>query len=349
METNLVDAVLISSKSNVFYLSDFYGLSQAEREAYCFVTKNNAFLITSPLYEHDIKHNGLTTIIISRDNSLTKVLTEITQKESVKTIGYENTNITVFEFNQLQKINVKFNPLFIGNIRIEKTKEEIEKVRRACEIGDKVFDYILDEIKIGRSEMDIAARMEIEMRKNNCLPSFSTIVAYGKNAAVPHHSAGKDKLEENQFVLLDFGVINEGYCSDMTRTIYFGKPENFEKKVYEIVRASQEKAVKKIESLLEKNSRVDAKQIDKVARGHIISRNFPEFPHSLGHGIGIDVHESPSLSPFSKDTLAEGMVFSIEPGIYIPGKIGVRIEDLFTIQDNKLRKLTNSPVDLLVL
>lgn len=354
LEKQHIDAVLISSKSNVFYISGFQGLSSQEREAYCFITKKNGFFITNPLYEHDIKPNGLILRITSPTERLTTILDEIVKKENIKVIGFEDTDISVAEFKTLKRIKSKFTSFSPNKIRISKSYEEITKIKKACEIGDKVFAGIVKKIKPGISEIEIAKEMEIEMLKNGCIPSFPTIVAFGKNAATPHHTAGNDKLSNNQFVLLDFGVIFEGYCSDMTRTVFVGSPEEKEKEVYESVRIAQNKAAEFIKKTLEKEVKnslitVDAYKADKEARDYIISKKFPDFPHSLGHGTGIDVHESPSLYPHSKDKLSEGMVFSIEPGIYIKNRFGIRIEDLFAIQNNSLVKLTQSPVDLIIL
>lgn len=363
MEKQQVDAVLVSSRSNVFYLSGFYGLSSQEREAYCFITKKNIFFITSPLYEHDIKPNGLIVRIVSQTNRLIKILEEIVNSENIKTVGFEQDNVSVAEFNEIKKIKSEFKPFSFKDIRKIKSVGEIEKIKKACSVGDKVYNYILGQIKINMTEAHLASVMEIAMRNHDCLPSFPTIVAFGKNAAVPHHIPGKESLKKNQFVLLDFGVIFGGYCSDMTRTIFFGNPGNEDKNMHNTVKIAQEKAVGYIKNKLASNgkSRINSNQsnkseiiniqsseVDKSARDYIVSQGYPDFPHSLGHGIGIDVHESPSLAPSSKDILAEGMVFSIEPGIYLPENAGVRIEDLFAIQGNSLTKLTGSPVDLQV-
>jgi Xaa-Pro aminopeptidase len=158
-----------------------------------------------------------------------------------------------------------------------------------------------------------------------------------------HHRSDKTKLKKNQIVLLDFGVKYEGYCSDMSRTVFFGKADEKLKRIYQTVKESQKKAFARLSS---KSSIVNLKDIDKIARDHIISKGFSSIPHSLGHQIGIDVHEEPRLSPKSKGKLENNMVFSIEPGIYIPSFGGVRIEDLVLYQ-NGPKLLTSSNRDLI--
>jgi len=285
----------------------------------------------------------LTPKIISYPNTLTKILQEIVTKENVTSIGFEHTDVTVAEIKRFKKIKAKFLPIFLDKIREMKFESEIKKISKACSIGDKIFSYILNNIKEGMSEEEVAKLMEIEMLMQKSRPSFPTIVAFGKNAATPHHISGKDKLTKNQFVLLDFGAIFEGYCSDMTRTVYFGKPSKEEIEAYDTVKEAQKKAIQ----LIENSRKIEASKVDKIARDFILSKGFDNFQHGLGHGIGIDVHESPSLSPFSKDVISNGMVFSIEPGIYINDKFGIRIEDLFVALNNSIIQLTNSSRELI--
>ncbi|MDP2585725.1 MAG: M24 family metallopeptidase, partial [Candidatus Levybacteria bacterium] len=178
-------------------------------------------------------------------------------------------------------------------------------------------------------------------------------VGFGKNSAVPHHQATNNKLTNNEIVLLDFGVKLDNYCSDMTRTVFFGKASAEFKKMYETVLKAQSKAIEFLNTkyLIHNTSKqkIIASDIDNIARKHIISSGYKTIPHSLGHGIGLEVHEKPSLSPKSKDILKKGMVFSIEPGIYIPNFGGVRIEDLVVLEKGKLRLLTHSPKNFIEL
>lgn len=210
------------------------------------------------------------------------------------------------------------------------------------------------------TEKEVARKMELYAKEKDADMSFPTIVAFGPHAAIPHHHTSDQRLKDHDCILLDFGVRYQEYCSDMTRTIFLGEPTDEQKNVYETVLAAQQKSVEYISKALASchseqseesrdpsanrplDNRPHAAIADRVARKYIESQGFASIPHSLGHGIGLEVHEAPSLSPSSEDTLVDGMVFSIEPGIYLNGKFGVRIEDLFTIQNGKLCQLTHS-------
>jgi len=207
-------------------------------------------------------------------------------------------------------------PVLVGD------KEEIENIQAACALGDKTFELILNEIKLGVTEKEIAKLIEIFILENGAEISFRPIVAFGENSSSPHHVSGNRKLGKNEIVLLDFGTKINDYCSDMTRTVIFGKASAQQKRIYNTVFEAQQKAIAYL------GTGRKAAIADKIAREYIQSQGFPTIPHSLGHGIGLEVHEKPSLSPNSKSTIENGMVFSIEPGIYLPRIGGVRIEDL---------------------
>jgi Xaa-Pro aminopeptidase len=234
-----------------------------------------------------------------------------------------------------------------GQLRLIKSSAEIDAIKNACELGDKAFDHILKIIKKNLTEKQLVFEIEMFIKRHEADISFPTIVAFGPNASHPHHVPTDLKLKPNNFVLMDFGVKMDNYCSDMTRTIYFGKADSEQKKLYSAVLESQKIAAAQIEKLLQKEKLIKGAAIDKISRDYIISKGYPTIPHSLGHGIGLEVHEIPSLSPVTDFELKNGMVFSIEPGIYLPDNMGVRIEDLYAIQNNKLIHLTHSPKELI--
>lgn len=339
-----IDAAFISSLPNIIHLTDFSYFTDIEREAFLLITKNNQYIFTDGRYTHAVKQfvNTFELRELKAQEPLAYHLQQIFEKENIITLGIEEDNITVKEHKQLKKIAKNQKHFTLHTLRIQKRPEEIKKIKEACKLGDNAFSYILKQITIGVTEKEIAFLLETFMRKNNAEPSFPSIVAFGENAAVPHHKTGNRKLKKNEFVLLDFGVKYENYCSDMTRTILFGKATKEQKKVYETVLQGQEQSISYIERQLKNKKPVKAFDADNTAREFIIKTGYPSFPHSLGHGIGLQVHEAPRLSPQSKDILAEGMVFSIEPGIYLPDNLGVRIEDLFAIQNGKLLQLTKS-------
>ena len=368
------DAILISSVSNIIYFTNYSGFSKDEREAYLFITKNQQYILTDGRYTAAVKTliPDFKLIEISSKFSFEKALKNLTKKHKIKKVGFEGKNISFLEHKKLLKCFDDSNHRDLDSLRSVKTSDEILKIEKACELGDKTFKYILKEIKLGVSEKELAVKIELFIKQNLADISFPPIVAFGANSAIPHHQVTNSKLANNQIVLLDFGVKLDNYCSDMTRTVFFGSAKAEFRRIYEIVLTSQQKAIQQFNNLtkrqLEKG--IKASEIDKIARNYIISKGYSTIPHSLGHGIGLEVHEGPHLSPKSKDILKEGMVFSIEPGIYLPAEAlalpeplakrrsakegipnfgGVRIEDLAVLEKNNLRLLTHSPKNLIEL
>ena len=233
--------------------------------------------------------------------------------------------------------------------RVIKTPREISKIKKACNLGDKVFDYILRKIHLGITEKELAQEINSLIKNYKSKPSFPTIVAFGENSANIHNIPTDNKLAKNQIILLDFGTKIDGYCSDMTRTIFFGKPTEKQKKMYVTVLKAQSLAIKTIKNKHLSKKPIKAFDIDKIARNYITSHDYESFKHGLGHGIGKKVHEAFRISPKSKNLLKEGMIFSIEPGIYIPNFGGVRIEDLVVLEKSGPRILTHSPKNFIIL
>ncbi len=335
-----LDGILLSSVANITYLTGYANFSKEEREAYIFIGNNFAYIITDGRYAEIIEREVSHLNLFQKGNGKSEEELFKKHKKEIKSLGIEEDNLTVSEHKILKKHFKNLKHFSVA--RSIKFKEEIKNVEKACKLGDETFKYILGKIKEGISERELAFEIEFFIKKNVAEISFPSIVAFGKNSSVPHHKASNSRLKINDnLILLDFGVKWEKYCSDMTRTVFFGKPTGKQKEIYRIVLEAQKKAVE----LINKGER-KASKIDKIARDYITSYGYPTIPHSLGHGIGLEVHESPSLSPKSRDTLKEGMVFSIEPGIYIPGFGGIRIEDLFVLEKNGLRQVTNSPKNL---
>lgn len=344
-----LDAVLVSSVSNISYLSGFTNFSKEEREAYIFIGKDFAYIITDGRYTEAVKKVVPHLTLFERGNG--KLIDDLFKKHKsqIEKLGIEEDNLTIVEHKTLSKYFKQTKHFNVSSLRSIKTADEISKIEKACKIGDAAFKFILKKIKVGRTEREIADELEAFIKHEGATISFPSIMAFGKNSSVPHHQTGETKLEkEGGFILLDFGVKFENYCSDMTRTIFFGKPSDKQKRIYETVLAAQQKSIDYIKSAMKLGKKIKSSDVDKAARDYIISRNYPTILHSLGHGIGLEVHERPSLSPHSKDILKEGMVFSIEPGIYLPNFGGARIEDLFVLEDNNLRQLTRSSKEIIV-
>ncbi|HEX9060036.1 MAG TPA: M24 family metallopeptidase, partial [Clostridia bacterium] len=240
-----------------------------------------------------------------------------------------------------------FVPLegLIEKLRIKKDDSEIKKIKDAVKVADDTFSHVLKLIKPGVAEIEIAAEIEYYMKKNGAKgPSFETIVASGKRAALPHGVASEKKLEIGDAVTMDYGAIYGEYCSDMTRTVFLGKPADELLKIYRIVLDAQLKA---IEGAI---AGVSGKDIDAIARGHIETNGYGNcFGHGLGHGVGLEIHEEPRLSPMGNLIMKDGMVVTVEPGIYVTGLGGVRIEDMIVINGEKPEILTSSTKELIIL
>ena len=237
----------------------------------------------------------------------------------------------------------------VGTLRIEKSAEEIQAISKACALGDAAFLAIRSQLQNGISEKKVSEELEIFIKRHGATISFPPVIAFGENASKPHHVATARKLKPHDVILLDFGIKIDSYCSDMTRTLINDAPTAEQTFAYEIVLASQQKAITFIKEQLSKKQKIIAKQVDAIARNFIIAKEYPNMPHSLGHGIGLLVHEPPRLTLLSQEELANCMVFSLEPGIYLPGKFGIRIEDLFAIQNNSLIQLTKAASELMTI
>ncbi len=326
-------AILVSSIPNIIYLTGFAGFSSEEREAYLLLTKNKNYIFTDGRYHEAVKKiNNFQLVEIFPGRSFEQGLKEIVANDKIKKLAIDENNIKVSEVLKIKKaVRICSDENIIEALRKVKHKEEIENIKLACKLGDQAFKYILSEIKLGASEKEIAQKIEIFIINRGAQISFKPIVAYEVNSSSPHHVSSERKLQKNGIVLLDFGVKMNNYCSDMTRTVFFGKANNKQKKIYKTVLDAQSKAIEYLKSSILNHQLINGFDVDNVSRKHIISQGYPSIPHSLGHGIGLEVHETPRLSPKSKDILTNGMVFSIEPAIYLPKFGGIRIEDLILL------------------
>jgi Xaa-Pro aminopeptidase len=343
-----IDAALISSPANLYYLSGFACLSPEELEALAVITKKNVYLLSSPLYAENSEayHPGVIVKKTSAKASYTDLIAQIVKEEQITSLGVEEHNLTVEEYRELLEHHMPLTDMHLRLLRLRKDKEEIDRMQQACAIGDKAFEHVLNIIKPGITEEELALELELFVRKQHATLSFPSIIAFGAHASTPHHVSGKTILKNNQCILMDFGIKVDEYCSDMTRTVFVGKPTEEEKKVYNTVKEAQQLAIDYIQKY---TTQTKASEADKIARDHIVNAGYPTFEHTLGHGIGLQVHEAPSLSTYSKDVLNNGMVFSVEPGIYLKNNMGVRIEDLMAIYDNQAILLTHSSKELIII
>lgn len=270
-------------------------------------------------------------------------------KLKISKIGFETEYLTCSALNNVKKYfsRVKFIPVhgIVEQFRAVKTEDEIEHLKRAINISDSVFSKILGIIKPGISENDISAEISYWHRRFGASgEAFDTIVASGFRGALPHGNAGAKKIAKGEFITLDYGCVYNGYHSDMTRTIAVGRPTAEMKKVYTVVLEAQQRACDYAKA------GVSTKSVDETARQIIARKGYGKyFGHSLGHGIGLEIHELPRLSSKSKEVLIPGHVITIEPGIYLPKKFGVRIEDSCVVCENGIEILTTSPKELIIL
>lgn len=225
-----------------------------------------------------------------------------------------------------------------------KSKEEIEKLRKASSLADDCFEYICDTIKIGMTEKEIAKLIDDYMLSNGATAlAFETIVGSGENSSQIHSTPTDRKIVYGDIILLDFGCVVDGYCSDISRTIFIGETKEEYKKIYEIVLKSQLEGVSKI------TSGITAKEADLICRNVINAEGY-DFNHSVGHGVGMEVHEAPTISPKNEGVILQNdMVFTIEPGIYLEGKFGIRIEDTVLLKDGKIETLNKVSKEIIVL
>lgn len=357
LRENQLDGIILSDSKNIAYITNLHSFSSEEREAFLLILKNKKIIITDGRYTEAVlkKVKDFTVLERSAAKGIGEIIKDICGNYKIKKLGFEDNNLTFAEYKFIKKVlreNTKLVPAgkYLRNLRIVKDEKEISLIKKACKIGDEAFEHILPKIKIGVSEKEIAETLESFIKRKGASLSFYPIVAFGKNSSMPHHQTSNKLLtKSDKFILLDFGVKIENYCSDMTRTVFMGKQKSKIREMYQTVYNSQEKAVDSLNSSIRLNKSIFTAKVDKVARDLIINKGFHTIPHSLGHGIGLEVHEPPFLSPKSKDELLPNMVFSIEPGIYIPGLGGVRIEDLVVLTPKGIKFLTRSKKELIEL
>ncbi len=279
-----------------------------------------------------------------------KSIKEYLENEKVTSLLIETAEVTLAQFKAFEKtLGVKISrsgvlSKALIDSRMVKSETEIESIRAAQKITDEAFSHILKFIRVGVTEKEIALEIEFFMRKMGSEGvAFDTIAVSGENGSLPHGVPSERKIKSGDFITMDFGAVVNGYHSDMTRTVAVGEITDEQKTAYETVLRAQMAALSQI-----KAGRKCA-DIDKIARD-IINENYKgAFSHALGHSVGLEIHEDPNFSPRSKATLKENMVLTVEPGIYLPNKFGIRIEDMVAVKENGVENLTKSPKELIII
>jgi len=276
-------------------------------------------------------------------------LKEIVVQNDINTVFFEDRRLIFSQYIELKNNfeNIIFSPLgdFIEKLRMQKSVSEIEKIKVAQKITETAFEHILNYIDKNKTEKEIVAKLEYYLKRCGADGlAFETICVSGDNSALPHGKACDRQLVNNSFLTLDFGAKFEGYCSDMTRTVFIGTPDEKQKYMYETVLKAQNAAFNKIKA------GVKGKEVDFAARDYINNTEFfGLFGHSLGHSLGLEIHESPNFSPSNDTPVLKNSVLSVEPGIYKFGLYGVRIEDIVLVTDGGYINLTNAPKKLILL
>ena len=340
------DAALITSDINRCY---FTGMKSSA--GYVLAFKDIAYLIIDFRYIEKAR-NTVTSCEVIEQKVIFEQIDELMKKHGAKSLAIEASHMTVamLDMFKLKLEHIEFittNELSrnINDLRMIKSEDELQKIQKAQEIAEAAFDNVLNVIKVGVTEREISLALDEYMLRHGAEElSFETIALTGKNTSMPHGVPSDAKVQNGDFVLMDFGAVYEGYHSDMTRTVCVGQPTDEMAEVYDIVLQAQLKALSEI------RSGVTGMELDAAARNYISSKGYGDaFGHSLGHGVGMEVHELPTASSKSKTVFKPNMVVTVEPGIYLPDKFGVRIEDFVAVTEKSCHNFTKCPKKLIIL
>ena len=353
LSENNLDAAFITTPDNVFYVSGFRS-NPHERLLGVVIFKDAEPLMICPKMEvPDAKGAGWPFEVVGHQDTDQpwQLLKDAIENKGVtiNQLAIEKSHMTVERLEALQELfpQASFARLDdqLNSMRVVKDESELDILRKAAEYADYAIEVGVSEIAEGKTELEILTAIELALKKKGIAHmSFDTMVLSGPKTASPHGKPGDRKIQKGDFVLFDLGVIYKGYCSDITRTVSFGEPSDAQKDVYETVRKAEQAAVDAVKP------GVRAMDLDKIARDVITEAGYGEFfTHRLGHGLGISVHEFPSVTGNNEMELIEGMVFTIEPGIYDPSITGVRIEDDVVVTKDGVEVLTKYPKELVII
>ncbi len=346
IETKGIDAMLVSDGFNMRYISGFTGAT-----GYLFISKKSRKLFTDSRYTvaAETQAPDFEVIICDAQRNYATLINEAVAADNVNTLGFEANNFTYAQYESFKKsLNVK-ELVPVGNelslLRVKKTEEEIANLRQAEHIGDIAFKEVLDHIKPGVTELEVAAKIEYIMKCNGAEKlSFETIVAAGVNGSKPHAEPGNYKIQSGDLVTMDFGCVYNGYCSDMTRTVCVGKANSKQREIYDIVLKAQTTVIEGLKPGKK------GKEYDKIARDIIAEAGYGQyFGHGLGHSVGLEIHEDPRFSVSEERIIEPGTIITVEPGIYIPDFGGVRIEDMLVITEDGYEDFAHSRKDFIEL
>ena len=347
LEQRGLDAMLLTNEANRFYASGFHSTGT---DGVALVTRDQTYYFTDSRYTEAARRVVTDAEIgeISRGRGYMTLLTEVMEKHKVRKVGFEDTYMTVKEYGDYQKgLPCELVPAadLMTQLRAVKSREELDTLTAAQRIAEQALEVILTEVKAGAVEREIAARLQYLMLHFGAEDmSFDPIVVSGPNGSLPHGVPSDKVIRNGEFVTMDFGCVYHGYCSDMTRTVAVGTPSDEMVTVYNTVLKAQ------LAGIAKARAGVTGRDIDGAARQVIEDAGYGKyFGHSFGHGVGVEVHENPSATPSNDKPMPAGAVISAEPGIYLPGRLGVRIEDVICLTEEGNVDLAKAPKDLLIL
>lgn len=338
-----IDGLIVYSPYNLRYLANFTGTT-----GFSLITLNEAYFVTDARYTQQAQKQAQGFTVIEHKTGWLGVFRELIEKHGLKHVGFEADHVSVSMLEVFEdEFDTDLVPTqgLVEKIREIKDESEIQIIRKACSISDAAFLHILNVLKAGMSEIEVANELDFFMRKQGASGvSFDTIIASGVRSSMPHGVASEKLIETGDLVTLDFGCYYQGYVSDMTRTIAVGEPTDQLKEIHDVVLQAQ---------LLVSAAAGPGKtgvELDKIARDYIASRGYGEyFTHSTGHGIGLEIHEAPNVSRLATQAFVPGNVITNEPGVYIPGVGGVRIEDDIIITPTGGEVIQQVPRELIIL
>jgi Xaa-Pro aminopeptidase len=338
------EALLVTNPVNVTYLSGFTGTA-----GHLLIVEEQSWLLTDFRYleQAAVQTAGFTVVDVA--GSPWERVRELLLSGGTGSLTVEGEHLTMDVFHRLEaalkEIPLVTAPSAVSALRRIKSTAEQQAIAESVALTDRAFSHILPYIKAGVKERELALELEFFMRREGASGvSFEIIAASGARSALPHGVAGEKRLNAGDAVVLDFGCVLNGYCSDMTRTVFVGEPGGRQREIYRAVLEAQEKALEQL------RAGMNGREADALARDVLSAQGLAEyFGHGLGHGLGREIHEGPRLSPASDDLLEAGMVVTVEPGVYLQGEFGVRIEDVVIIGEHGVRNLTGSTKQLLYL
>jgi len=343
LDSSQLDGILFTNLENIRYLCGFTGSDGA-----LFISPKEAFFLTDSRYWTQAEEEVKQSRIVHYKKKL-EGMTSLLSDMKVKKVGVEGSSFTLSSYHSLTK---KFDNEVelisledeIKNIRAVKDPQELSIIRAAIDLSSRSFSHIMDLLREGAVETEVALEMEFFMKKNGAeATGFDIIIASGKRSALPHGRASAKRIDKGDFILIDFGLRAQGYHSDQTRTLVCGKPTSEQSKIHQTVKEAHDLAIEAI------RPGIPICEIDRMARDHIKNQGYGDyFGHGLGHGIGLAVHEDPVVNGENKGLIQEGMVFTVEPGVYIPQWGGVRIEDMILVTSQGAEVLTYLPTELKV-